>query len=128
MAVFTRFEEIKSWQIARRLVAAIYRAVHASECRFDDGLRRQLTSAAVSTMSNIAEGFGRRNDGDFTRFLDISRASASEVQSLLYVCVDIGYLDQEVASTLRAQVEECIAAITGLQAYLRESRQQAARA
>ncbi len=122
MASFTRFEEIKAWQIARQLVRKIYGAVEQSECRFDLELRRQLTSAGVSVMSNIAEGFGRRNDGDFLRFLDISRASACEVQSLTYVCIDVQYMREELGTELRAIAEECISAVAGLQAYLRESR------
>ncbi|MGE5361214.1 MAG: four helix bundle protein [Bacteroidales bacterium] len=124
MAVFVRFEEIKAWQISRRLVVEIYKAVESSECRFDLELRRQLTSAAISTMSNIAEGFGRRNDGDFIRFLDISLGSASEVQSLLYVCTDIGYLPEQVAVSLREMTVECSAALAGLAAYLRKSRSE----
>ena len=50
-------------------------------------------------MTNIAEGFGRRSHADFARFLDIARASAREVQSLLYVAHDRHYMtDAEFTS------------------------------
>jgi four helix bundle protein len=46
-------------------------------------------------MSNIAEGFARKGDRDFARFLDISRGSSVEVQSILYVAMDAGYIRRE---------------------------------
>ncbi len=58
----------------------------------DYKLRDQLRSAAVSAMSNIAEGFARFHQRDFIRFLDISQSSTTEVKSLLYVVIDQQYV------------------------------------
>lgn len=58
----------------------------------DFGLKDQLCRAAVSSMSNVAEGFTRKSDKDFAHFLDVAKGSTVEVQSLLYVALDIGYL------------------------------------
>jgi four helix bundle protein len=63
--------------------------------RKDWGLKDQIQRAAVSIMSNIAEGFERKSDKEFCQFLYIAKASAGELRSLLYVAFDIGYIDQK---------------------------------
>lgn len=95
------FEDIIAWQKARELVRRIYQVTAASEgFRRDRGLRDQVQRSAVSSMSNIAEGFGRGSDRQFANFLDIARGSIAEVQSQLYVAIDLGYMDE-------AAFEEC---------------------
>jgi len=120
MTAIHRFEDIQAWQLGRTLV----RKVYAAKFDPDVELRRQLTRASVSVMSNIAEGFGRGHDGEFIHFLDIARGSAAEVQSLLYVCIDVAHLDEELAEAIRHQADECISTIAGLQAYLKESKRK----
>ena len=122
MAAVDRFEDLRAWQLARELVKAIHCAIRESGLREDAELRAQLRRAAVSAMSNVAEGFGRGNDGDFLRFLDVARGSAVEVQSLLCVCEDLGYLGEPVREELYARAGHCLAAIAGLQTYLRDAR------
>jgi four helix bundle protein len=61
----------------------------------DFGLRDQIRRAAVSVMSNIAEGFDRGGNREFIQFLYIAKGSAAEVQAQLYVAFDAGYLKQE---------------------------------
>jgi four helix bundle protein len=95
MPTVRRFEELQAWQKARELVREIYRTSADGRLSKDFGLRDQLCRAAVSTMSNIAEGFARGSDKDFAHFLDIGKGSAMEVQSLLYVALDVGYIDQQ---------------------------------
>lgn len=71
-------------------------------------------------MSNIAEGFGRQNSArDFAHFLDIARGSALEVQSLLYVTLDAGYITDDQFHHLYHLADENIALIIGFTAYLR---------
>jgi four helix bundle protein len=87
MAAIKRFEEIKAWQKARVMVREVYKACAAGTLSKDYGLKDQICRAAVSSMSNIAEGFGRNSNKDFAHFLDIARGSAMETQSLLYVAL-----------------------------------------
>lgn len=125
MAAFQRFEDIRAWQLGRDLVKSLYGATDACKFGPDIDLRNQLTSAGVSVMSNIAEGFGRGNDGDFVRFLDVVRASAAEVESLLYVCADVGYIAEQDNERLRRATDDCISQIAGLQGYLKRCRKSA---
>jgi len=82
----TRFEDIDAWKESRILVETIY--LVTKEVR-DFAFVNQITRAAVSVMSNIAEGFDRNSNKEFIHFLIISRGSLSEVKSLLYVAIDI---------------------------------------
>jgi four helix bundle protein len=87
-----RFEDLFAWQQARGLVRGVYSIVRCGPARRDFGYRDQICNASISVMTNIAEGFSRRSRVEFARFLDISRSSAREVQSLLYAGLDLGYL------------------------------------
>ncbi len=114
-----RFEEIEAWQKARELVRDVYRSCVSGPIAKDYGLKDQLCRAAVSSMSNIAEGFARRTDKDFAHFLDVAKGSAIEVQSLLYVALDVGYFAQEEFLRLYKTVEELWSLIGGFSTYLR---------
>ena len=89
------FEDLIAWQRARELTSAIYTMTRIDGLRHDFGLRDQLQRAAVSTMSNIAEGHERGTAQEYHRFLTIAKASCAEVRSLLYVAYDAGYIDRE---------------------------------
>ena len=79
-----RFEDIDAWKESRKLVNSVYDAIN-NNTRFskDYRLTNQIQGAAVSVMSNIAEGFSRRSSKEFIQFLFISKSSAAEVQSQL---------------------------------------------
>jgi len=96
MNAITRFEDIQAWQEARDLVRLVYEAIRESErFRKDFRLVSQIQSASVSVMSNIAEGYSRKGNKEFIQFLFISKSSAAEVQSQLYVALDQSYIDKE---------------------------------
>jgi four helix bundle protein len=91
----TRFEDIQTWQEARKLVKMVYELIRKNE-RFSRDFRlvNQIQAAAVSSMSNIAEGFSRKGHKEFVQFLFISKSSVAEVQSQLYVALDQEYISQ----------------------------------
>ena len=120
MPTVRRFEDLQVWQKARELVREVYRTSADGRLSKDFGLRDQLCRAAVSTMSNIAEGFARRSDKDFAHFLDISKGSAMEVQSLCYVALDVRYIDQPEFERLYKLADETISLIVGFSSYLRK--------
>ncbi len=89
------FEELKSWQEARRLTQLIYRLTQRKIFWKDCALVWQIRDAAVSTMANIAEAHGRYSFEDKRRLLDVSLGSCKEIQSHLYVALDQAYATQE---------------------------------
>jgi four helix bundle protein len=97
-----KFEDLNVWQLARHQVVAFYRLFDSEPIGKDFGLKGQLTRAAVSVMSNIAEGFERLNLKEKSHFYNIARASNGEVRSLLYVVADVYPAHAESA----AQVQE----------------------
>jgi four helix bundle protein len=119
MATIERFEDIKAWQKSRELVKQIYHLSNSkSQFNKDIGLREQIRRASVSVMSNIAEGFARRRDKEFNRFLSISLGSTAEVQSQLYVAVDLNYLTEKEFSDTYETAAETARLISGFMQYL----------
>jgi four helix bundle protein len=90
-----KFEDMKVWQDTREFVGKIYSSTSNQKFSKDFGLRDQIQRAAVSIMSNIAEGYERDSNKELIRFLLYSKGSAGEVRSLLYVAADLGYLTEE---------------------------------
>ena len=82
-----RFEDLIAWQMSKELATHIYRISRNNELARDYRLAAQIQSAAVSVMSNIAEGFERASPGDFHRFLSIAKGSCAEVRSQLYLAI-----------------------------------------
>lgn len=69
----------------------------------DFKLRDQILDATGSIMSNIAEGFARRGNAEFVRFLGYSKGSAEEVKSQLYQAMDRGYIVEKEFQSLYDQ-------------------------
>jgi len=88
----TQFEDIIAWQKARVLVQRIYNFTSSEICARDFRYCGQIQSAAVSVMSNIAEGYERGGGREFRQFLFVAGASCGEVRSLLYVALDLAYV------------------------------------
>ncbi len=114
-----RFEDIRGWQEARKLVACIYSLTRTGAFSRDRGLCDQIQRAAVSVMTNVAAGFDCEPKIEFGRFLGIARRSAVEVQSLLYAALDAGYIDQPAFSEYYEQARKTRALIGGLKHSLR---------
>ena len=73
-------------------------------------------------MSNIAEGFERSGTGEFAQFLAISKGSAGEVKSQLYVAIDQEYIDKKTFDRLFMSASEVSKMVGGLMTYLRTSK------
>jgi four helix bundle protein len=70
-------------------------------------------------MSNVAEGFARCSDKEFTNFLNIARASVAEVQSQLYIARDLGYIDKGAFNAVHSLADEASRLLTNFMKYLR---------
>lgn len=121
MAKIERFEDLQSWQKACQLANVIYDLTEYSKFAKDFRLCNQIQGAAGSVMHNIAEGFDSGSNPEFIRFLKISRRSASEVQSELYLALDRKYITSDELKTVYLLALESKRLINGMIAYLRKS-------
>jgi four helix bundle protein len=121
MATIQRFEDVEAWQKARELTNAVYSCSGKGAFAKDFGLRDQIRRAAVSIMSNIAEGFERGGSGEFVQFLSIAKGSASEVEAQLYVAFNQGYITQEQFDSIKTVALSTKRLIAGFMNYLRQS-------
>ena len=122
MATFSRLEDIQVWQKARQLTKQIYEATSNGRFAQDYGLRNQTQRASVSIMANIAEGFGRRSDKEFANFLNMAHGSVAEVQSHLYVALDLSYITQTTFNRLNGLLDEVSRMTLVLAQHLRKSK------
>ena len=119
----TRFEDLDCWKEARQLTRQIYEEIgQSTRWQKDARLCGQIQGAAGSVMVNIAEGFVRHTDKEFTQFLFIAMSSAAEVQSHLYIAVDQGYLSKETFESIYAQAAKTSRIISGLIKHLRKTK------
>jgi four helix bundle protein len=121
MATIRRFEEIAAWQKARELARMVYSCSDSGRFFRDYGLRDQVRRAAVSAMSNIAEGFERGGKAEFIQFLSVAKGSAGEVESQLYVALDQGYISQKQLDLALELSSSTKRLISGFMGYLRQS-------
>lgn len=97
----------------------VYRLTETMPEHEEFGVISQIRRASVSIPSNIAEGHGRRSDGDFARFCAISLGSCREVQTLTIICKRLGYIESE--EDLVNSCEEIAKMLTSLIKKLRSS-------
>jgi len=100
-----RFTQIKTWERSHAFVLAIYKESKVFPRHELFGITSQLRRAAVSVSCNIAEGSKRRSRCDYARFLNIAEASIAEVEALLMICKDLGYLVLVRAAQLLEEAE-----------------------
>ncbi len=101
MSKVNRFEDLKCWQAARRLVNEIYSLADSGKLLKDYDTKSQIKRAALSSMNNIAEGFGKFSNKEFIRYLDVAQSSALEIKSILYVLLDMNYIIEDKFNELQ---------------------------
>jgi four helix bundle protein len=115
------FEDLKVWQKARALNVKVYQLTLDETFSKDFGLKNQIRNASVSISSNIAEGFERNGNKEFSQFLSIAKGSAGEVRSQLYLAKDLEYIPEENFQTLVDDLTEISKMLNGLIRYLKET-------
>ena len=119
-----KFEDLIAWQKARVLTKEVYQFSKRAEFARDFGLSGQIQRASVSIMSNIAEGFERGGRGEFHQFLSVAKASCAEVRSLLYVALDIKYINKAEFRKIMDKAEEVGRIVGGLRASVDKQRKE----
>ena len=87
------FEDLEIWQEARKLTNSIYDITKNEIFSKDSVLCDQIRHAALSIMSNIAEGYEHGNSRELSQFLSIAKGSCGTVRSQLYIALDQEYID-----------------------------------
>lgn len=107
MTTAKRFEDLEVWQKAKELTNLIYGFSSLGAFARDFGLRDQMRRAAVSIMSNIAEGFESQTQVIFIQYLARAKGSAGELRAQLYIALDQEYITSEEFKSTTSLVEQC---------------------
>ena len=126
MATVTRFEELDVWQNAKELTSLFYRLSASGTFARDFGLQDQMRRAAVSVMSNIAEGFESQTQVMFIQYLDRAKGSAGEFRAQLYIALEQEYVTKEEFQSALSLAETCSRQLASFMRYL-ESQPNARR-
>jgi four helix bundle protein len=121
LSTFKYIEEIEAWQKARILVREIYQVSNQDVFTRDFTLKNQAPKAAISIMSNIAEGFERSGNKEFIRFLSVAKGSIGEVRSQLYIALDQSYISLPIFEKMNLDLKEIGKMIGGMINYLSKS-------
>ena len=121
MPTIERFEDLRVWQEAREIVGIVYRLTEKFPPGERYGLSSQMQRAAVSTMSNIAEGFERGTTKELINFLYMAKGSNGEVRSQAYVALDLGYILQAECENLVQRCEKLSRRLYNFIEYLKRT-------
>jgi len=108
---YESFENLEVWKSGCRVAVRIYEILKT--CK-DYGLKDQMTRAAVSVPSNIAEGAERDSKLEFIRFLHIAKGSAAELRTQVYIARQIGAIDEDIQKELVEELKTLSAMLHGL--------------
>jgi four helix bundle protein len=100
------FRELQVWQRSIQLATAVYQFTAGFPRDEAYGLSSQMKRAAVSVASNIAEGYGRLNVGEYRQFLGIARGSALELQTQFEIARRLAIGDEAVLNETEALSEQ----------------------
>lgn len=112
------FENLKIWQISIKLSGLIYEETKNFPKEEIFGLISQLRRAIISVSANIAEGAGRSSNKEFIRFINISLGSLNEVESLLYVSLELKYMDKKKFDVIIKKIMELGASVGAFKKHL----------
>lgn len=126
MAKVQKVEDLIAWQKAEALAELVYSACRSGELARDFGLRDQMQRAAVSVMSNIAEGFERKATSDFSHFLYIAKGSLGELKSQLFLAARLKLIPPSVFGPTYSLADETGKVISGLISSLTQKQENLA--
>jgi four helix bundle protein len=121
------YRDLQVWSKAHQLTLAVYKRTKGFPLDERFGLTSQIRRAAASIGANLAEGCGRRSDGEFGRFVQIAMGSAVELSYHLLLARDLGLLSPAEFAPLHSETDEISRMLSGLQSKLntRVNRAQA---
>ena len=114
------YHKLKVWKKAHRLVLKVYQATKSFPDDERYGITSQLRRAASSIPTNLAEGAGRGSQKEMAQFAQIAAGSASEVEYLIQLSTELGYLEEQSAGSLSENVQEIRKMLSALISTLRK--------
>ena len=121
MSKINSFEDLEVWQLARELAREIYRLTQKEHFSKDYSLKDQINKSAGSTMDNIAEGFERGGNKEFSQFLFIAKGSCGEARSQLYRALDRQHIDEIDFESVKNRAVTVSKQLSGFISYLKKS-------
>src|SRR3990170_3913571 len=121
MATIKNFTDLEIWQLASELDKKVYEKILSGSLSKDFALKDQINKSVGSIPDNIAEGFGRGGRLEFIQFLNIARASASELQSQLIRCLNRNHIEQKFFDELNELTDKTGKKIGAFIKYLNQS-------
>jgi len=118
MGGITRFEEIKAWQKSKELALVIYKVTSRPPFSQDFALKDQIRRSAISSLSNISEGFERGGNKEFFQFLAIAKGSVGEIRAQLYIAAEQQYIEDDEFQEIYRLTVETSSLISGFMKYL----------
>ena len=118
------FRDLEVWQRAHALTLAVYGATRSFPTAEKFGLTAQLRRAVSSIPTNIAEGKARSGSKPFAAFVDVAAGSAAEVDYLLLLSHDLGYLAPGPMEELQSEAMRIRRMLSGLRAKLRSAEEK----
>ena len=119
----SNYKELKVWQKAMDLTVEVYKLVKLLPKEETYALSDQMRRAVVSIPSNIAEGQGRNSDKEFIQFLSFARGSLWELETQIEICLRIGYIDQNLTTTIYNLIAEISKMLNALSNSLKPQNQ-----
>lgn len=113
------YRDLRVWDEAHRLTLAIYKATQSFPKDERFGLTSQIRRASSSIAANLAEGCGRRSDGEMGRFVQIAMGSGAELSYHLLLSRDLEFMNKEQYAELNATVERVMKMLSALSGKLR---------
>jgi len=121
MSTIKRFEDLEVWQLARELCQDVFVLTTREGFSKDYGLKNQIGNSSGSVMDNIAEGFERDGNREFSQFLSIAKASCGECRSQLYRALDRNYVVHDQFDSSSQKTIDLGRKISNLMTYLKTS-------
>ena len=104
-------EKLLVWKRSCRLSVDVYKLFSDSR---DFGFKDQITRSALSVASNIAEGMEKESDKEKARFIEISKGSAAELITQIYISIEIGYIEKQTGIAWVKEMDEILKMLSGL--------------
>lgn len=117
------YDQIQSWKKGIEITKQIYKITNSGHFLNDKSLSDQMRRSAVSISSNIAEGFERNSNNEFTRFLTIAKGSAGELRTQITISYQICYLTKNEYESLIQEISATMNLLGSFISYLRTIKQ-----